>query len=105
MAFPENLYVGTCSWSSPDWLSAFYPTNLQPSQFLAYYSGRFRTVEIYATFYNTPNPAMVAGWREKTPPGFVFAAKIPKAITHDKVLRDCQAELTTFLKRSEEHTS
>ena len=40
---------------------------------------------------------MVQGWREKTPPGFVFAAKVPQTITHDKVLTDCRRELRGFL--------
>jgi len=39
----------------------------------------------------------VARWGEKTPPGFIFAAKVPGVITHEKVLKDCQAEFTTFL--------
>jgi uncharacterized protein YecE (DUF72 family) len=54
-------------------------------------------VEIDATFYGAPAPSIVRAWREKTPPGFVFAARVPKAITHDKVLRECRSELTTFL--------
>ncbi len=40
---------------------------------------------------------MVKNWRERTPPGFLFAAKIPQVITHEKVLVDCQAELKEFL--------
>ena len=38
------------------------------------------------------------GWYEKTPRGFVFAAKVPQVITHEKVLVDCQDELKQFLK-------
>jgi uncharacterized protein YecE (DUF72 family) len=33
----------------------------------------------------------------RTPPGFVFAAKFPQAITHEKVLMDCDAEVREFL--------
>lgn len=29
----------------------------------------------------------------RPPPGFVFAAKVPQVITHEKVLMDCEAEL------------
>jgi uncharacterized protein YecE (DUF72 family) len=39
---------------------------------------------------------MVEGWYHKTPAGFRFAAKIPQVITHEKILRDCQAELRRF---------
>ncbi len=40
---------------------------------------------------------MVKNWRERTPPGFIFAAKFPQTITHEKVLVDCSAEVKEFL--------
>jgi uncharacterized protein YecE (DUF72 family) len=98
MPFPDNLLVGSSSWSCSDWLGSFYPANLKPGHFIEAYARKFRAVEIDSTYYSTPPPHVVAGWREQTPPGFVFAAKIPGVITHDKVLRNCQNELTTFLK-------
>lgn len=97
MSLPENLLVGTSSWSSTDWVGPFYPPNLKPGQFIEAYARKFRTVEIDSTYYSIPAPQVVAGWREKTPPGFIFAAKIPGVITHQKVLKDCQADLTAFL--------
>jgi uncharacterized protein YecE (DUF72 family) len=39
---------------------------------------------------------MVNGWDQRTPAGFRFAAKIPQIITHEKILRDCEAELRQF---------
>ena len=40
MPFPANLLVGTSSWSSSDWLGAFYPANLKPGQFIEAYARR-----------------------------------------------------------------
>jgi uncharacterized protein YecE (DUF72 family) len=40
----------------------------------------------------------VKAWHDKTPKGFIFAAKIPQVITHEKFLRDCKDELKAFLK-------
>jgi uncharacterized protein YecE (DUF72 family) len=97
MSLPENLLVGTSSWSNSDWLGSFYPANLKPGQFIEVYAGKFRAVEIDSTYYSIPPPRVVASWRDKTPPGFVFAAKVPGAITHEKVLKDCQEEFVTFL--------
>jgi len=97
MGFPEHFMVGTSSWSSTDWVGPFYPPNLKPGQFIEAYARKFRAVEIDSTYYSIPAPQVVAGWREKTPPGFIFAAKIPGVITHQKVLQDCQADLTAFL--------
>ena len=102
MISPDNLLVGTSSWSCSDWLGTFYPVNLKPGQFIEAYSRKLRAVEIDSTYYSIPPPHVVAGWREKTPPGFVFAGKIPSAITHEKVLKNCQPEFTTFLKNMEQ---
>ena len=51
-----------------------------------------------STFYRTPAISTVKGWYAKTPPGFLFAAKVPQVITHEKVLRDCDEDLSHFLK-------
>lgn len=101
MSFPENLLVGTSSWSSTDWVGPFYPPSLKPGQFIEAYARKFRAVEIDSTYYSIPSPQVVTSWREKTPPGFIFAAKVPGVITHEKVLKDCQVELTMFLKNME----
>jgi uncharacterized protein YecE (DUF72 family) len=58
-------------------LADFYPTNLKPGQFIEAYSRVFRAVDIDSTYYSIPAPHILSGWRDKTPPGFVFAAKIP----------------------------
>lgn len=101
MALPGHLYVGTSSWSSQDWLGPFYPASLKPAQFIEYYASQFRAVEIDSTFYSIPATSVVRAWKEKTPPGFIFAAKVPSLITHRKVLRDCQHEFTSFLNAME----
>jgi uncharacterized protein YecE (DUF72 family) len=40
----------------------------------------------------------VQGWTARTPPGFLFAAKVPQVITHEKVLVNCEAEFAEFLR-------
>ena len=64
-----------------------------------YYSARFRTVEINYTFYRTPTPATATAWRAQAPPGFTYALKAPRRITHDKRLVDC-AELVRLFTES-----
>jgi uncharacterized protein YecE (DUF72 family) len=41
----------------------------------------------------------VSNWAQKTPADFVFAAKVPQTITHDKVLVNCEAEFDEFMER------
>jgi uncharacterized protein YecE (DUF72 family) len=92
-----RLRLGTSSWSSQDWVGPFYPPGTPPASFLAEYAKHFDTVEVDSSFYRTPSAAMVRNWRERTSPGFLFAAKFPRVITHEKVLLDCATELKEFL--------
>jgi uncharacterized protein YecE (DUF72 family) len=92
-----NLHLGTSSWSSEDWVGVFYPADTPPAQFLTEYSKRFDTVEADSTFYRVPSASIVKNWRARTPPGFIITAKFPQAITHEKVLQDCRAEVKEFL--------
>ena len=94
----DKLRIGTSSWSAESWEGAFYPAGMRPADYLAHYASRFDTVEIDATFYRTPTERMVDGWRDKTPPGFLFAAKVPQVITHEKILEGCAEEFGEFLK-------
>jgi uncharacterized protein YecE (DUF72 family) len=50
-----------------------------------------------ATYYRSPTSSMVEGWYAKTPPGFLFAAKVPQTITHEKVLVECERDMEAFL--------
>ncbi len=93
-----RLRIGASSWSAPSWEGAFYPLGMQPSDYLAHYAQRFDTVEVDATFYRTPGEKMVDAWRDRTPPGFVFAAKFPQVITHEKLLEGCGEECSAFLR-------
>ncbi len=97
-----HLYLGTSSWSSRDWEGVFYPEGTAPAQYLSHYGTRFRSVEVDATFYNTPSAATVAKWHAVLPEGFLMAAKVPRVITHDKVMVDCGAELSAFVSVMEE---
>jgi uncharacterized protein YecE (DUF72 family) len=91
------ILVGTCGWSYKDWDGVFYPKGLAAGDYLAYVAERFGLVEVDSTFYHAPRPALVDGWRDKTPAGFRFALKVPQSITHEKVLLDCQGEVDGFL--------
>lgn len=90
--------LGTSGWSYKEWVKVFYPTN--ETKKLTYYAGIFNTVEIDSTFYAYPAQGTVYGWEKNTPEGFVFSAKIPKLITHDKRLdleKGVMADLFRFL--------
>jgi uncharacterized protein YecE (DUF72 family) len=96
---PEaQILLGTSSWKADGWVGSFYPAGAKPQDFLPLNAKKSSTVEINSTFYRIPPAKMVEQWRDRTPGGFVFAAKIPKTITHENVLVDADDDLRTFLK-------
>jgi uncharacterized protein YecE (DUF72 family) len=93
-----ELRIGTSAFTAAGWPGTFYPEGLPERDYLTYYARKFDAVEIDSTFYRTPTASTVKGWNAKTPPGFLFAAKVPQIITHEKVLVDCDAEFKQFIE-------
>ena len=91
------IRIGTCGWSYSEWSGVFYPEGVRATEFLSFYAERFPVVEVDSTFYRSPSQKTVQGWRDKTPDGFGLSLKVPRVITHEKVLVDCEKELGEFL--------
>ena len=77
-----RLRYGTSSWSEKAWAGTFYPAGMPAGAWLGSYAERFDTVEADNTYYRVPAPALVRGWRDRTPEGFVLAAKFPRSVVH-----------------------
>lgn len=97
----QKIRLGTCAWSFEGWRGNFYPADLPPARWLEFYSRYFPAVEVDSTFYHAPPEASVHRWAEGTPASFRFACKLPRAITHERLLRDCRTEFTEFLRALE----
>jgi uncharacterized protein YecE (DUF72 family) len=97
-----DIRIGTSAFTADGWVGSFYPKGMKPADFLSYYATKFDTVELDNTFYRTPAISTVQGWNAKTPGGFIFAAKVPQVITHERVLVHCQDDLKYFLKTMDE---
>jgi len=95
----DGLFLGTSAFSANGWSGSFYPPGMKPSEYLSFYATKFRAVEIDSTYYGTPSEATVDGWYRRTPPDFLFAAKVPQIVTHQKMLADCDTEFHEFLDR------
>ncbi len=80
----EGVLLGTSGWSYKEWEGAFYQKGEKRK--LRAYSRVFKTAEIDSSFYRVPSKGTVMGWLRYSPSDFVFTAKIPKTITHDKRL-------------------
>jgi uncharacterized protein YecE (DUF72 family) len=98
-ANPGRLLLGTQGFSFDDWVGPFYPAGTSKSDYLEAYARQFPSVEIDSTFYAAPRESVVHGWRQRTPPGFVFSAKFPRLITHDKKLDRADVDAAAFVAR------
>jgi len=96
-----RVWIGTSGWHYKHWLGTFYPAKLPASKMLAYYIEHFNTVEINNSFYRLPSVDAFAAWREATPPGFCFAVKGSRFITHNKKLSDPEPALERLLPKIE----
>ena len=94
-----QLRVGTSGWSYNHWKGSFYPDDVSAVGRLAYYAGRFDTVEVNTTFYGLPKPRTIQAWRDSVPSDFCFAVKGSRFVTHMRKLADAGDEVTTLVER------
>jgi uncharacterized protein YecE (DUF72 family) len=92
-----EIRIGVSGWSYKSWERSFYPPDLPRKRQLEYLTRRFDTVEVNSSFYSLKKPSVYAEWRETSPPGFVYAVKGSRFISHNKKLRDAEAPLANFL--------
>ena len=90
------IRVGCSGWNYADWRERVYPKGMPPRRWLAHYATLFETVEVNSTFYRLARPEAVAAWVEATPPGFVFAVKGSRYLTHMKRLTGMEQGLERF---------
>ncbi|MGQ2979441.1 MAG: DUF72 domain-containing protein [Polaromonas sp.] len=95
MAVPAPpVHTGCAGWSLP---RESWPAFPETGTHLQRYAGRFKAAEINSSFYRPHQPATYERWAGSVPPGFRFSVKLPKTITHEKRLRDCDGLLHAFL--------
>lgn len=88
------IFLGTAGWSLPrEHWAAFASEGSQ----LQRYASRCNAVEINSSFYRPHRPATYAKWAESVPAAFRFCVKVPKQITHERRLVDCDELLARFL--------
>ena len=96
------IRIGCSGWNYDHWRNGvFYPPRCPPREWLEYYSRYVDTVEVNATFYRLPRREVVANWVKVSPPGFLFAVKMSRYITHIRRLLDLGSGVRTFYDRIE----
>jgi uncharacterized protein YecE (DUF72 family) len=92
-----SIYIGISGWRYEPWRGVFYPPGLVQARELDYASRYLPTIEINGSFYSLQRPASYAAWYAATPPGFVFAVKGNRFITHMLKLRGVETPLANVL--------
>ena len=101
MPTAPSARVGCSGWQYKHWRGAFYPADLPASQWFAYYASQFDTVEINNTFYRLPEASTFAAWRKQATPGFLYAVKASRFLTHMKKLKDPAEPLHRLFQRAQ----
>jgi len=91
----SGLLFGTSGWSYKEWVGPFYE---KAKNMFSYYARFFNTAEINSTFYRYPSEAIIYGLNRTSPKDFIFSAKLPKEITHEKRL-DPEMKIKNDLNR------
>lgn len=88
-----NVRLGTAGWSIPSQVSGVFADG---SSALERYATRFNAAEINSSFHRSHRPSTYARWAASVPATFRFAVKLPKAITHQARLVNCEPLLDAF---------
>lgn len=93
-----TLRLGCPVWAFDGWRGSLYSRDARRSDFLPQYARVFGTVEGNSTFYGLPTESTVRRWADEAPAGFRFCFKFPRAVTHERQLRDAARETDAFLR-------
>lgn len=91
-------YIGCSGFYYKEWKNIFYPKGLPESKWFEYYCQHFNTLELNVTFYRFPSLQLLQGWHRRSPGQFLFTAKVPRLITHQKQFKEAHEELSSFYK-------
>jgi len=88
-----GIRIGTAGWSLSRAIGERFPGE---GSHLERYAARFNAVEINSSFYRPHRAATYERWAASVPQSFRFAVKLPKAISHQRRLVDCDDLLARF---------
>lgn len=88
--------LGCPVWACEHWRGGLYTAKARREQWLEQYSAVFNTVEGNSTFYALPTLEAAARWARSTADGFEFCLKVPRAITHDRMLQRADDATRSF---------
>src|SRR3954470_9649874 len=89
-----RIYVGCATWAIG---SANEHLLLPGRSNLERYARALTAAEVNSSFHRAHRHATWGRWARTVGPSFRFSVKLPKTITHERRLRDCDELLDAFL--------
>lgn len=93
----SKVRIGTAGWSIARDSAARFPA---VGSGLERYAAVFNAVEINSSFHRPHRISTWERWRDSVPDDFRFSVKIPKRITHELRLAECDEALDTFVSEA-----
>ncbi len=81
-----GLWLGCPQWAHRPWTKSIFPKTSSPREAFTHYARVFNAVEGNTTFYATPPAEIVHRWSTQIPSGFRLVCKLPREVTHDRLL-------------------
>ncbi|MBA2673931.1 DUF72 domain-containing protein [Ramlibacter sp.] len=88
------IRIGCAGWSLPRAVQQAFG---EGGSHLQRYATRLNAAEINSSFHRPHARSLYERWADSVPADFRFSAKLPKTITHERRLVDCEGELHAFL--------
>jgi uncharacterized protein YecE (DUF72 family) len=90
-----GVRIGCAGWSIPSREAGLFATE---GSHLERYAHVLSCVEINSSFYRSHQPKTYLRWADSVPDSFRFSVKMPRTITHERRLRQCDEVLRGFLE-------
>lgn len=91
-----SISIGTAGWAVGSAAAASFP---ESGSSLERYASVFDVAEINSSFHRPHRAATWQRWRDSVPDGFRFSVKVPRAISHERKLIDCDELVAAFLEQ------
>ena len=88
--------MGTSGWTYDRWNGDFFSRANPGSLHFGRYATRYSAVEVSGSFYRAANDSGDMRWQKQPAPGFRYALKLPKTVTHQKQISSVEAEIAVF---------
>ncbi|MHA3735479.1 DUF72 domain-containing protein [Pseudomonas sp. Eth.TT006] len=88
------IFIGCAGWSLG---RGYWPLFPEQGTHLQRYAARLNCVEINSSFYRPHRRQTYERWADSVPADFRFSVKVPKQITHEMRLQNCEQALDEFL--------